>query len=188
MRKKYAILILILVLLTILIIVSLIVNKYRIRNQEEKQIQVEMEKDNKQKSREEELEEKKQELIKLCEENQEEFEVISEEMLEMLEVDGKMKDDITWRVVDSIGNQVKNPEWERLSEFLIPYYPLDESEPEGKIYYQYWSRSPYALKILYINVDEQEALEYLSVRFDSDKYFIRINEHLYVCIENEPGV
>ena len=59
---------------------------------------------------EKKLEEKKQELIQLCEENQEAFEAISEEMLAMLETDGKMDHDVTWEVAVRIGKQVKNPE------------------------------------------------------------------------------
>ena len=95
---------------------------------------------------------------------------------------------VPWEVAAHIGKQVKNPEWEKLSKDLVAYYPFDEGTPEGKIYYQYWSRNPYTLKILYIKADEEEAIDYLASRFDSDKFFTKINEYLYVCVENEPGV
>ena len=135
-----------------------------------------------------ELEEKKAELIKICEENQEVFEQVSEELLNKLELDGKPREGVTRDSILDITEQMQSPEWEKLSgifSMYSPYYPLNDGGPEGRIYYHYWSGGRYVLRVLYINVDEQKALEYLYCCFDACEGFEKINEHLYVCIEGD---
>lgn len=131
---------------------------------------------------EKELEEKKTELTKICEENQEELELISEEIFSMLETDGVLIEGMTWEIAEEKMKQIKNTEWDRLSEQLQPLYPFGEKNPEGKVYYCYWAGEPYVLKALYIR--DEGAEEYLQERFSSDEPYIKINEHLYVCVED----
>lgn len=135
-----------------------------------------------------ELEEKKAELIKICEENQEEFKVVSEELLKQLELDGKPREGVTSYTIEDYVSQIQNPEWEKLAGTFSPFYPVDESKSEGIIEYYYWSGGRFVLRVLYIRKDENEMLEYLYCRYRREKNFIKINEHLYVGIDEFCGV
>ena len=137
---------------------------------------------------EKELEEKKAELIKICEENQEVFEQVSDELLNKLELDGKPREGVTSYTIEDYVSQIQNPEWDKLAGTFSPFYPVDESKSEGTIRYYYWSGGRFVLRVQYIRKDENEMLEYLYCRYRREKNFIKINEHLYVCIDESCGV
>ena len=178
MKKKYFLVFSIVSLLFLSVIAILTMYKYKYRNQEQMEMKQQTSEARK------EMEQKKEELIQLCAEYEEEIEMISEEILGMLEVNGVPKDGLSWEDVKNAINQLDNTEWEMLSGELQPYYPLDEPEPEGKVYFYYWSEGPFSLEILYINVDEEKKEEYLITRkYHTGIEFIKINEHLYIYLE-----
>lgn len=129
-------------------------------------------------SKEKEVDLKFEELVMFCQENQKEIEAVSDEILSIIDTDMSLTD------VDSVAEQITNPEWARISETLEVNYPVNEEDTGNKLYYFYESfeKGRYVLKVLYIDADKESAESYISNRFNPVDRIQKINEHLYVCL------
>lgn len=129
-------------------------------------------------SKEKEVDLKFEELVMFCQENQKEIEAVSDEILSIIDTDMSLND------VDSVAEQITNPEWARISETLKVNYPVNEENTGNILYYFYESfeKGRYVLKVLYIDADKESAESYISNRFNPVDRIQKINEHLYVCL------
>lgn len=114
---------------------------------------------------------KYEELIKFCEENQEEIVAISEEFISIMEVDMSYKEYI------ELENRITNPNWIKISQTLR----FDEVRP-WLVQYYYDSWDTYICTVFYMVEDEEVIDEFLSCRYQKYLYK-KINDHLYVCLD-----
>ena len=176
MKKKHFILIGIFLLLLVISISVIIVKK----NKTEKN-RTEIN---------EKIERKKEELVCLCEENQEELEAMSKEYLVLMEELGKSKEELTYEDFKDMDKQVKNTKGEDSSDLLkldiyIPDYAVDN---EDVVCYRYWCKWGYELDLVYIGKDVERVLEYVE---SFDGYWgeiVKVNEYLYVYLRTFMGI
>ncbi|MDE6232325.1 MAG: hypothetical protein K2M60_03125 [Lachnospiraceae bacterium] len=122
---------------------------------------------------EDKVNKKYEELIKFCEENQEEIVAISEEFLSIMEVD------LPYDECIELKNKITNPDWSRISQILNFY---DADKPWfvkyrcGKLY---WKTSEYIFEVFY-SAEEVDACMNGTCRH---MFCQKINDHLYVRIK-----
>ncbi|MBD5135899.1 MAG: hypothetical protein HDT39_08055 [Lachnospiraceae bacterium] len=121
----------------------------------------------------EEIDKEYEELIKFCEENQEEIGAISEEFLSIMEADMPYEEYI------ELENRITNSDWARISETLGFSYNADKL---WLVEYSHGSKYEYYWRVFYMVEDEEEIERFLSCRYLKYRYQ-KINDHLYVCLD-----
>lgn len=143
---------------------------------------------------EKEIEQEKEKLVRLCEENQEELEAMSKEYLALMKELGKTTKDLTYEefidVEKQMEKQMKYTEWKVLSDMLnLDRYISDYAgDFEGNVYYRCWNKWGYELDLIYIDVDAEKVLEYMVSFVGCKGEIIKVNEHLYVYLRWPMGV
>ena len=125
-----------------------------------------------------ELNKKYEELIRFCNENQEEIEHISEEFSSIMEADMPYEEYI------ELKNKITNPDWKRISQTLN--FKYDADRPWFVEYYcdeLSWKISKYIFKVFYIVEEKAVTDAYMNNIYYGHDRFQKINDNLYVCIE-----
>ncbi|MBQ4522500.1 MAG: hypothetical protein IJA10_06045 [Lachnospiraceae bacterium] len=188
MRKKYFLPIGILILTLVISVLVIIENKVeKDKNVLDETLYITEE-------QEKEIEQEKEKLVRLCEENQEELEAMSKEYLALMKELGKSTKDLTYEefidVEKQMEKQMKYTEWEVLSDILnLDSYISDYAgDFEGNVYYRCWNKWGYELDLIYIDVDAEKVLEYMVSFVGCTGEIIKVNEHLYVYLRWPRGV
>ena len=131
------------------------------------------------------VEEKFQKLINYCKDNEDIITAVSDEMLEIVSSRGERG--ITYNNYKEVVDSVENPDYEFLAKTLKLDPPSGTEVEENKVFYfnSAFDNGLYKLGVLYIKEDKVNVEEYLSIRYKSVDRIEKINDCIYVIMEEE---